>query len=438
MKKIKRFPAIDGSLGWYESIPNPIAPPIMQVSNNEHFDHIIVGAGFTGLSAAGRLAELEPDSKIAIIDALKVGQGTSGRNAGFIIDLPHILDSDDSNTEIDKHIQQLNCFAISRLDAIRQKQGDEIYWHQVGKYLAAHEEKHFKNLADFTKKLESIDAEYTLFEGSELEARLGTSYYKKAVYTPHNVLVNPAALVCSVAKQLPKNVTIFEDSKITSVDWKTKHLFVNGNTLTANTIVLATNSFTEEFGGCKNKLAPIFTYASLTRKLKKSELKLLKNVAPWGVTAAHPAGSTVRLTPDNRILIRNSFDVLTKLISNQKLINKAKSQHRKSFLSRFPFLSNVDFEHSWGGMLCMTMNHEPVFNERHSGVYSIAAMNGVGIAKGTYLGYYMAEMINGIKSKDLDFILNYSDPSWVPPDPIKSMGAIVRLSFEQRLAKGEK
>lgn len=86
----------------------------------------------------------------------------------------------------------------------------------------------------------------------------------------------------------------------------------------------------------------------------------------------------------------------------------------------------------------MTMNHEPVFNECHSDVFAIAAMNGVGIAKGTYLGYYMAEMIAGNKSDYLDFILNSSNPSWVPPDPIKSVGARMRLSLEQHLAKGEK
>ena len=202
--------------------------------------------------------------------------------------------------------------------------------------------------------------------------------------------------------------------------------------------MLATNSFTEEFGGCKSKLAPIFTYASLTRPLNDLESQSLQQMAPWGVTSAHPAGSTVRYTPDKRILIRNSFDVLPHLTSNQERIAKAQAHHVNSLAARFPSLAKVPFEHSWGGMLCMTMNHEPVFSERHPGVYAVAAMNGVGIAKGTYLGYYMAEMINGIHSPDLDFIVNHSDPSWVPPDPLKTLGARARLSFEQRLAKGEK
>ncbi|MBH0066238.1 NAD(P)/FAD-dependent oxidoreductase [Psychrobacter sp. SZ93C1] len=438
MKTLKRFPAVDGSLGWYESRPVRRTHPVKQVTKNQYFDYIVVGAGFTGLSTAGRLAELEPDSKIAVVDALMVGQGTSGRNAGFIIDLPHNLDSNESSVLADTHIRELNCFAISRLDQIRQEQGDNVYWNQAGKYMAAHEEKHFKNLDSFTKTLDSINSDYEIVEGADLESRLGTGYYKKAVYTSGNVLVNPAALVVSVAKNLPENVKVFENSKVTSVDFNLKKLYFDNGVLTANTIILATNSFTEEFGGCKNKLAPVFTYASLTKPLNEDALHKFKKVSPWGVTSAHPAGTTVRFTSDNRILIRNSFDVLPDLLSNQKMIDEAKVHHRSSFMARFPSLNAIPFEYSWGGMLCMTMNHEPVFSESYPGVYAIAAMNGVGIAKGTYLGYYMAEMIKGNKSEDLDFILNNSNPSWVPPDPFKTIGARVRLSIEQRTAKGEK
>jgi glycine/D-amino acid oxidase-like deaminating enzyme len=438
MKKIKRFPTIDGSLGWYESMPNQRSHSVVQVTENRSFDYIVVGAGFTGLSTAGRLAELEPQSKIALVDALLVGQGTSGRNAGFIIDIPHNLDATSADAVADTQVRNLNLFAISRLDNIRKSQGDNVYWHQVGKYLAAHEEKHFKNLEGFSATLDNINESYSVVEGSELEGVLGTDYYKKAIYTPGNVLVNPAALAVSVAKNLPDNVVVFENSRITAFDWDAKKIFFDNKVLDAGKIILATNSFTEEFRGCKSKLAPIFTYASLTRPLTGKELEHFKSIKPWGITSAHPAGSTVRFTPDNRILIRNSFDVLPELKSTQKLIDKAQVHHRASLLKRFPFLSSVPFEHSWGGMLCMTMNHEPVFNESHPGVFAIAAMNGVGIAKGTYLGYYMAEMITGKKSDRLDFILNSSNPSWVPPDPFKSVGARVRLSVEQRLAKGEK
>jgi glycine/D-amino acid oxidase-like deaminating enzyme len=54
-------------------------------------DWLIVGAGFAGLSAARRLQALRPGEKIVLLDAGEIGKGTSGRNSGFMIDVPHNL-----------------------------------------------------------------------------------------------------------------------------------------------------------------------------------------------------------------------------------------------------------------------------------------------------------------------------------------------------------
>jgi glycine/D-amino acid oxidase-like deaminating enzyme len=437
MNNIKRLPAVDGSLGWYKTSSVQRKSSSLRASGKQHYDFVVVGAGFTGLALAGRLAELHPNAQIAIVDALKVGQGTSGRNAGFIIDLPHNLDSEKPNPERDSKIRELNEFAIQRLDEIQARQQSGECWQKVGKYLAANEEKHFKNLEGFTRTLDVLGADYEVLEGPALSSRLGTSYYRKAVYTSGNILVNPAALAITVANDLPDNVTLYEDTPIRAIDLKEKKLTHDRGELIADSLVLAANSFTEELGGCKNKLAPIFTYASLTRQLNDQELRRFSGISPWGVTSAHPAGSTVRFTSDKRLFVRNSFDVLPKLSSNSALIEKAKVQHRKSFGARFPGLESVDFEHSWGGMLCMTMSHEPVFEQKNQGVYVVAGMDGVGVAKGTYLGYHMAEFIAGNKSETLDYIFNNSSPSWMPPDPLKTIGARVRLFFEQKLARGE-
>ena len=57
---------------------------------------MVVGVGVTGLGAARRLAELDPEARVILLEAYRVGYGASGRNSGFIIDTPHLTEGSDA------------------------------------------------------------------------------------------------------------------------------------------------------------------------------------------------------------------------------------------------------------------------------------------------------------------------------------------------------
>lgn len=430
MKKIKKFPVLDGSNGWFDTSTYKGKLNSKILDENRTYDFVIIGAGVTGISAARRLAEIYPQAKIALIDALKIGQGTSGRNSGFMIDVPHFLDP--NNLDIDKESKtvELNKFAIKRLKDTIEEHDLKPEWNHSGTYLAANEECNFNNIDAFIQTQKKIGSQYEVLSQSELVKRLGTHYYKKAVYTPGTVLMNPASLMMSLASVLPENIDIYEDTPLRSMQLSgEKTLQFDKANIKCDQIVFATNAFNEAVHASKNKIAPVFTYASLTRVLNSKELLNFEGIASYGVTSAHPAGTSLRFTSDNRILIRNTVNA--SLTSNETSLKRACEKHRLSFENRYPNIKGVPFEYSWGGILGMTLNHQSHFSETNKGVYSVAGLNGLGLAKGTYLGHYMAEFICGKSSSQLDFILKNENPSWIPPGPLTTLGANLRIRYEE-------
>lgn len=87
--RVGRLPVDTGRSGW-EAISRRTLP-VRALEANETADWLIIGAGFAGLSAARRLTQLRPGERIVLLDARELAQGPSGRNSGYMIDVPHNL-----------------------------------------------------------------------------------------------------------------------------------------------------------------------------------------------------------------------------------------------------------------------------------------------------------------------------------------------------------
>ena len=81
-----------GLSGWYAILPEP--EPTHVLEEDLTADWLVIGGGFAGLSAARRLLQLREKESIVLLDSIRIGEGSSGRNSGFMIDLPHNISSD--------------------------------------------------------------------------------------------------------------------------------------------------------------------------------------------------------------------------------------------------------------------------------------------------------------------------------------------------------
>ncbi len=438
MKDVKRFPTLTGQ-SWLEMSSFKKHEFNDRKDIAAEYDYIIVGGGYGGYGCASRLAELKPDARIAIFEALRVGESDSGKNAGFIIDVPHDFgDQGGSSFEENHMYYKLNTFIIKRMRDEIEKHNLDVDW-KLGKYLCCAETKSYALIEKEVAEYEEMKCDYQIFEGEELAKRLGTSYYKKALYTPGTLLVNPADMLRGLMSVMPKNVEIYEECPVLRVQegGNGRVTLVSGKEVSAKAVVVTAGPFIEEFGITKNTFCPVLSYGAFTRRLNDRELALFEGVEPWGCTAGHPAGTTVRYTRDGRVFVRNGFTYATSLTTSHQRIRWAIPKLRRSFENRFPEIKHVNFEYVYGGMINLTFNNKPLMVKKHPSLYASASGEGAGVCKTCLIGHYVAEWILGIDSENLTFLQSIAKPNRLPPEPFTTVGATARLMWEEFNAKKE-
>jgi glycine/D-amino acid oxidase-like deaminating enzyme len=435
MQKVTSLPADDSRCGWYH-LSGPRRPRPAHTGQKKT-RWTVIGAGYTGLAAARQLALNFPHEEIVLVEAQEVGFGTAGRNAGFAIDLPHDIGADDYIGEISKakNTMRLNLLGQSILRSLVETHGIDCAMHASGKYQAAVEDRGLAVLDAYRRGLDKLDQPYEMIDGKDLPNHIGTRFYQRALYTPGTILLQPSALVKGLADCLPHNVTLYENTPITEVEYGDKIVLshANGQIITSR-LVLANNAFGARFGFLQRAMLPVFLYASLTRPLTQNEQAQLGGKPFWGVIPADPFGSTVRRTHDNRILIRNSFSFNPDGRPKQHCLDRFVKRHRASFARRFPMLPDVEFEYTWSGSLALSQNHEGFFGQLGPNVFGALCCNGLGITRGTVTGTLLADWIAGKRSDLIDFLLQSPGPNKAPPEPFLSMGVNATLRWGQHKA----
>ncbi|WP_437880628.1 NAD(P)/FAD-dependent oxidoreductase [Pseudomonas sp. LRF_L74] len=429
---IRELPADDNGCGWFHLSPQRTPRPAH--SGHTRARWAVIGAGLTGLAAARQLALKFPGDEVVLLEAQQVGYGSSGRNSGFAIDLPHDIGAPDyiGDPAVAGMNLKLNLAAQAIIRRLVTEHGIDCQMNPLGKYQAAIEDKGLRVLDAYRRGLDKLGQAYEVIEGRDLPAHIGTAFYRKALFTPGTILLQPAALVKGLADSLPGNVSLYEGTPVSSVEYgDTITLRHERGSLSVDKLVLTNNAFASQFGFLQGRLLPVFTYASMTRRLSDSEQARLGGNPIWGIIPADPFGTTLRRTPDQRLLVRNGFSFQPDGKSNQRWLDKVAVAHRRSYERRFPMLSGVEFEYTWGGAMGMTRNHASHFGPLAQNVFGALGCNGLGITRGTITGTLLADWLAGERNELIDFLIGSSGPNRNPPEPFLSLGVNGNLCWGQ-------
>ena len=433
--KLNTQPRNDDNNGWLHLLPE-LSPPNV-LSGSQRFDYTVVGGGFTGLAAARRLAELQPDARIALIDAGRIGNNAAGRCSGFAIDQAHNIRATSFADAVDKEKEQvrLNRAGQAALHKVIEENAIDCDWQDVGKIHGAATQRGQGLLREFAVNLSLLGGDYQFLTAEKMREITGLSFYREGLFTPGTIQIQPAAMVRGLAETQPENVAVFEDSPVVEIDYGDRHTLVTSEgEIETDTLVLANNSFGTTFGFYQRHIIPLLTYASMTRELNGDEIAALGGENTWGIIPAHPFGSTVRRLRENRLLVRNIYAYSSGHNPTEAQRIWARRKHRRSFDRRFPMLAGVEFEYTWGGTLCLSDNGEPVFGLLRPRVFASLCHNGVGISRGTICGKLIAEEVLGRRSELLEIMRAAGRPNKMLPVWMLRIGVPIYLANRRRQA----
>ncbi len=410
------------------------------LEKNEECKWLIIGAGYTGLSAARKLGQLYPNQKIILVDAQLAGEGASSRNSGYLVDTT-LNDGFISNKELDNYkkkadIYKLGIEAVKRF--IKEHQVD-CDWNECGKYFASSKEEDKKTLENFSGILSKLGFEHNLLSNKELKEKLGTNFYNIALHTKGGILLHPGKLVRAMIDTLPENILLYENSSL--LNWNKENdsvicNFKNGSIKTKK-IIFATNGFLKSLGIKSNYNFPITLTASMTRSLTNEEFLSIGEPKEWGVLPVRPMGATIRMTKDRRILIRNTAEVYNPYQMSKFELNKRSLKQSLGIKKRFPQLPDDIIQSSWSGIVSRTRNSSQVFEKIDNNIFVAGCYNGSGIGVGTLFGEQIALKASNEYTKEIKTIEERKKPTWLPPDPFLGLGVRVRLIYERFRAKSE-
>jgi len=428
----------DNSCGWINDLDK--RSNIKILDKDKFCDWLIIGAGYTGLSAARKLSELHPNQKIIIVDAQLAGEGASGRNSGYLVDTT-LNDGFTSNKELSNYKNKTDIYKLG-IDAVKKfikEHQVDCDWNESGKYFASSNIKDKKVLINFGNTLDKLGFEYSLLNKNELNKKLGTKFYNHALYTKGGVLLHPGKLVRAMIDTLPNNIELYEKSQL--LEWKKKSdvilcKFQNNNVI-AKKIIFCTNGFLKSLGIKVNYNFPLTLTASMTRSLTDRELKSMGEPKEWGVLPIRPMGATIRMTKDKRILIRNTAEVYNPFEMSDYELKKRSLKQKIGIKKRFPTLPDSIIKSSWSGVVSRTRNSSQVFEKIDKNVFVAGCYNGSGIGVGTLFGEQIAIKASDENSKEINVIEKRNKPTWLPSQPFLNFGIKTRLFYERFKAKTE-
>jgi gamma-glutamylputrescine oxidase len=390
---------------YYAASRNITRTPV-QLAGEVEADICVVGAGYSGLSAALHLAE--QGFKVVVVEGAAVGWGASGRNGGQIVN--------GLNASIETISRRYGEKAGRFVGGLVQE-GAGIIYDWVARYGIECDLKRGNIYAAYTPAhMQALEAKQTLWRSHGMDdhelldqqgirKHIGSDVYEGGMIDHSGGHMHPLNLALGEARALEQlGGVIFEQSPVTSVDKATATVFTAGGKVSARAVLVCGNAYLGTVvPELTARVMPVSTQMMATAPLGEERARALLP-SDMCVEDVRYILDYFRLSADHRLIFGGGVvyggtdpaDVVAKLRPNMDKV--------------FPQLRDVAVEYAWSGNFALSFSRVPQLGRLGDKVYFAHGYSGHGITGSHLFGRILAEAVRG----DLTRFDTFASLPWIP------------------------
>lgn len=384
------------SHGLWETTAPP-APATQPLVGDRQAEVVIVGGGFTGVSAALHLAE--GGRHAVVLEGAEIGFGGAGRNVGLINAGMWVMPDDLPGALGDIHGERL----LDMLGNAPRLVMDLIEKHDIACELERKGTLHcavgaegLKEITERASQWQKRGAPVMLLDAAETARRIGSRAYAGSLLDMRAGTLQPLAYVRGLAKAaIAAGADIHTGSRVVACErsgdgWRVR---TDRGSITAPWVIVSTDAYsTGPWSDIRREQVHLPYFNLATQPLSPD---LLSSILPGreGVWDTKEILSSFRMDQAGRLI----FGSVGALRNTGRAIHVAWA--KRALKRLFPQLGPVDFECEWFGKIGMTDNALPRFHRFADKVVGFSGYNGRGIAPGTVFGRTLAQLVLGDKTE---------------------------------------
>jgi len=384
---------------WLTTVAMPTSP-VTQLP--EAVDVAVIGAGFTGLSAARTLAKA--GASVAVLEGQTIGWGASSRNGGMVLTGLKLGVNQLISMYGRERTQRMYAASLASIDCVEQivrEEGIDCSFARCGHLEVACKQKHFE---DYARQAEVVAREFRhelrVVPRQELRGEIGSDIYYGGMVDEVSAGLNPAQYVAGLGQAAMRaGACVFEGTRVNTIEAQSRQgssgwkITTSRGTLWAKHVFVGTSGYTTAATpALQKKIIPIGSYIITTEVLPDS---LARELSPRNRMIYDSKNYIYyyRLTPDRRMLFGGRAAFFPETGDS---IRRSAEILRKGMIDVYPQLRDLKIDYVWGGTLDFAFDIMPHAGDMN-GIYYALGYAGHGVAMATWQGQKMAELISGGK-----------------------------------------